>query len=617
MSSNYLDDLTLIKKDKFQEEAFDSETSTVVIAGPGSGKTRVLALKAIKIKDKDIYPPTGLVCITYSRETVRELLSRLKYYSFKANKYDFIGTIHSFCLTFIIKPYIYLYPEYKIESDFKIADNELLLNTLLECKKELQSDEIEKIDITTLNKHRSLALNGKSEYEYTPLDSVNQLSELFEIKLKEKKHLDFISIVNISTKILREKEFVLKTLEAKFPWILIDEYQDLGRGLHEIVLELHAQTDIKFFIVGDTNQSIYGFNGAYPDFLEEIYKNDDFKSIKLISNYRSNQDIIDGSLSTLYMPPPLPDYKALKRTEENAEFSFILCDSEIEDQYKTIVTKILPKLINKGVQYSEIGILTASGNQINQLSKILEDYDIPHYKNKWDFNFTDFLECFINCSNFSNEKYDDSFSTLFNFWNVKKMEALNLENSNDSEIENKIFFYNTLLNSKDFVANSGEWIEFMENQLDFELILKNCEFYDDEMNNYKIFKEKFLTTKNIPLSKFLYLRKPNNEITLTTRHSSKGLEFEAIIMIGMEQGKFPNFNIQENSPEMEEQNRICYVCISRAKKECILLYSEYYTTYSAKFGKSYTHKQQPSKYWNLLVQRFGTDKNMFKADTYN
>lgn len=617
MNNNYLDDVALIRKDQYQSSAFDSEVSTVVIAGPGSGKTRVLALKAMKIKDKEIHIPSGLVCITYSRETVRELISRLKYYSYKANKYDFIGTIHSFCLTFIIKPYIHLFPEYEIDPDFKIADNELLSNILLECQKELQSDDINSIDLITLNKHRSLSLIGKSCYEYIPSEFMDTLANLFESKLKRQKHLDFISIVNLSTRILREKEFVLKTLEAKFPWILIDEYQDLGRGLHEIVLGLHAKTEIKFFIVGDMNQSIYGFNGAYPDFLDEIYLNDNFESIELISNYRSNQGIIDGSLSALSLEPPLPNYKASKRKNETAEFSFIKCESEIEDQYKIIVEKIIPKLVKKGISYSDIGILTASGKQINHLSKIFHDNDIPHYKNKWDFYFTDFIEWLIKCADLCNESYDESFHYIFNFWFDKTLESLNLEYSTNIEIEKRIFFYDTIQASKIFRDNVGEWLEFLENELNFPLILKNCVFFDDEINNYNKFKIQFPKVNSIPILNLLNLRKPNNEITLTTRHSSKGLEFEVVILIGMEQGKFPNYFIQENTPEMDEQNRICYVCVSRAKKECILLYSEYYTIYSEKYNKSFTKKQQPSKYWNILAQKFGTSQNTYTSKTYS
>ena len=125
MNKKFFEDLSLINNDPNQKKAFDSKGNTVVIAGPGSGKTRVLILKAIKLCKTDIVSPSGLACISYSRETVRELKKRLSEYNYTPKKSDFIGTMHGFSIINILEPFAQLYPQYNIPIPLKIASKEI------------------------------------------------------------------------------------------------------------------------------------------------------------------------------------------------------------------------------------------------------------------------------------------------------------------------------------------------------------------------------------------------------------------------------------------------------------------------------------------------------------
>src|SRR5689334_2330841 len=125
MNDLFFKDLELIKKDELQIEAFRSLQSTVIIAGPGSGKTRVLSLKAVALAQSYIHKPCGLACISYSRETVRELKKRLASYGYISGSKDFIGTVHSFSLLHVIQPFAHLYPQYGIKFPIKIISNEI------------------------------------------------------------------------------------------------------------------------------------------------------------------------------------------------------------------------------------------------------------------------------------------------------------------------------------------------------------------------------------------------------------------------------------------------------------------------------------------------------------
>jgi DNA helicase-2/ATP-dependent DNA helicase PcrA len=122
MTDSFYEDIKLIEKDVEQLEAYRSQDKTVVIAGPGSGKTRVLTLKAMSIIHSNSFPVTsGIACLSYSKETVRELKNRLKKYGYKKRPQDFIGTVHGFCLGEIIGPFQHLYPEYNIPFPFQVV----------------------------------------------------------------------------------------------------------------------------------------------------------------------------------------------------------------------------------------------------------------------------------------------------------------------------------------------------------------------------------------------------------------------------------------------------------------------------------------------------------------
>lgn len=314
MNEKFYSDQDLIRADASQWKAYNSKENTVVIAGPGSGKTRVLTLKAIKLLQSDIHYPSGLACISYSRETVRELKKRLKEYGYRSNRNDFIGTMHGFCLIHILQPFARLFPQYNVPVPMKIASDDLTWQIYYGVLDELNIDTSQ-LSRIVLNRQRSLSFSGSSEVEIQTNVFEVQAAELYEKRLNESGYVDFISMVNIATQMIREQDYIKQTLEAKFPWLLIDEYQDLGKALHEMILELEALTEIKIFAVGDMNQSIYGFNGAYPDFLQELNGKDDFESIPLTSNYRSNQDIIEGSLDMLAIEPPRPEYSAKKKNK--------------------------------------------------------------------------------------------------------------------------------------------------------------------------------------------------------------------------------------------------------------------------------------------------------------
>lgn len=609
MNDQFRKDLELIKTDPEQFEAFRAKNNTVVIAGPGSGKTRVLTLKAVALAQMEIEKPAGLALISYSRETVREIKKRLKLYGYQSNGRDFIGTVHSFSLVHVIEPFGRLFPEYGIKYPLQLLPKDIETKIYNSVISEMQIDA-KSLKLVEINRRRSLSQAGKSGIVITSRDIVSKAAEKFEEKLRETEFLDFPALINLSAKIIEEQEMVRNILRSRFPWLLIDEYQDLGKSLHEMVLELTLNAGIKLFAVGDMNQSIYGFNGGYPDFLDELKNNDDIHTISLLSNYRSSQHIITASLETLVPEPPVPEYISKMRQDDVPNFIFITCSDEMEPQYKVIAEKVIPKLIAAGTPRNEIGILMGSNDQVQFMAQKLSREGISFYISKWKFDNSTVVVWLQNCAAWCIEEGSQLFDELFRTWD-RLLTDHNDARSFLDKIDRKKSFYKILNKSKS-KETVYEWLSYVISELQLEDLLEGSERFPNENENLRtlINEAHLYNLKGTKLIRFANLGIPHDEVTVTTRHSAKGLEFEAVILVGMEEGKFPNHYALKDKVQLEESKRLCYVSVSRAKSCCILIRSEYYFEWEKR--KPYA----PSQYWNSLFQRFGNEENSFRDEDF-
>ncbi len=614
MNELFYKDLKLIQNDEHQKSAFNSMENTAVIAGPGSGKTRVLTLKAISLSRSHIKSPCGLACISFSRESVRELKKRLRLYGYIPSEKDFVGTVHSFSLLHVIEPFAHLYPQYNIKYPIKILPKEIsnkIYQTVLE---ELNIEDNRDLQLVEINKYRSLSLVGRSNVQIPSSALIVKAAKIYERQLYKTEYLDFTSIINISAQIIHEQEFVRKSLQSQFPWLLVDEYQDLGKALHEMVLELVFNAGMKLYAVGDVNQSIYGFNGGYPDFLQELTGYDDIKPIYLAANYRSSQHIIDASIEALQPTPPFPKYTAEKRKEDIADFTFITCDEEMEEQYEVVAKKVIPKLLSQNIPINEIGIISNSNPEIQMMAQHLQATNIPFFIAKWDFENSAVVVWLQECALWCTNSEMQSFDVLFKFW-LRLLNVHHDSRKNWDKIQLKTMFYYILSKSKE-KENVYKWLEFVTKEIDLNRTLLESEIYPNEIENIKsvINEAKLRNLKNASIKRFAYLGTPDNEVTISTRHSSKGLEFEAVILLGMEEERFPNFRHLNNPIALAEDQRLCYVCISRAKKTCILIRSKIFSfpTRRGIWRKTFA----PSRFWITLHNKLGNDQNNFTNKTY-
>lgn len=600
--SFYTEKLQQVLKDRLQKDAYDTEDSTVVIAGPGSGKTTILTLKIMRLLNGYIKEPQGLACLTFSKEAAREFEDRLKLLGYVKRRNVFLGTVHSFCISEILEKFSGLY-EYGLPIPIKIIPDMLSKKILNEIKKEMEIS-LKKYKIEAINKERSLNIQGISEVESESDPIAKKIAKEYEKRVFEAGYIDFESVILYSTKLIQEQEYVRKCLCSKFPWFVVDEYQDLGRPLHEMILSLFTQTDIKIFAVGDPDQSIYGFVGAIPDYLLELYNREDTISIELKNNYRSNQDIIDGSETVLNIPR---DYQAMTRKGESAIYRFITCNNGYPDQFEYFIKKIVPKCKENNIPLEEIAVLLGRQGDCKALALKCIENDIPYYIPKHTFDRSDFVQWMEKCAMWINDKSKVSFEEIFDYWYILQVRHNDNKYFSEKEIlQMKKNLLDVLSDSIEQKDNLKEWIHYILRKLKVGDLLEKSEHMPDEKNNLcNLYKEvsdhKY---KDYDTNKFAKIGKPENQITITTRHSSKGLEFEVVIMMGMDENHFPSWTLQYDPDVIYEENRICFVCVSRAKRVCVLMNSTYYTEMDYRYNEERVKRYYPSRYIKQLKEKY-------------
>ena len=279
-----------------QWAAYESTGHCVVLAGPGSGKTKTLTIKLARMLAEDVRAPRGIACITYNNECARELEQRLATLGVEPSERVFIGTVHSFSLTQIVLPYAKT-AQIGLPEDFRVA-TQLEQRGALERAHERvigRNEDPHRIWKLPLDRYRRSILNRNSEEWHSNDPEMARLVEAYEEELRSRRLIDFDDMPLLAVRALAKHPWLRRAILAKYPILAVDEYQDLGRALHAMVMGLCFRTGIRLFAVGDVDQSIYGFTGANPQRLQKLSERDDVEPISLRFNYRCGSDIVTAS----------------------------------------------------------------------------------------------------------------------------------------------------------------------------------------------------------------------------------------------------------------------------------------------------------------------------------
>lgn len=579
-----------------QAEAYAFDGHCAVLAGPGSGKTRVLVAKVARLLTQRVSGPRGVACITFNNEAVREMRKRLGELGLKSNKRFFIGTVHSFCLACVVAPFGHLFRA-DLGRDLIVAgakQRELALERALD---ELGIPDPVTYWRTQFNRYRRTHPLRDSE-AWREDQQMARLIEIYEDQLHGQGLLDFDDMVLIALDLIRRQPFVRSALEARFPFLVIDEYQDLGYPLHLIVRLLMRDTNIEVFAVGDPDQSIYGFTGAYPSYLQNLAQDQDVHMIQLSMNYRSAQQIIDGSQVAL--APEEPRNYRSSRYDAVGELIFTECPRGLEEQAEVVATQLIPTLEERGIPAGQIAILFIDRQDQLILGSALNEAGIK-YAGESDQRyprtpFTRWLEDVAAwCSAFPNTAQGPQFDDIF-YTYTEMLEQAGISNSSGN-LATRTMFFESLSSLTGTELPLIVWLQQIESLLNMEICLAARRAFPDDLNDWHSIKEKCgkgRALDDFKLDDFARCGGRPDTVALTTLHSSKGLEYEVVIMPGLEEGRLPRYSVK-TSDELAEARRVFYVGMTRAKNAIYLLYSGWYQN---RYGR--TFRNGPSRFINEL-----------------
>jgi DNA helicase II / ATP-dependent DNA helicase PcrA len=341
MRTAYLKASEELRPNPGQWAAYDSTGNCVVLAGPGSGKTKTLTIKLARMLVEDVRQPRGIACITYSNECARELRRRLQHLGIEESDNFFVGTIHSFSLKHIVAPFSSS-AGVDIAQPLKVATQDEQRKAFDRALTAVMGESARASQFRIpIDAYRRTHLDRDARDWKDHPDFAAVIIE-YEACLRRAGLIDFDDMMLIALRLVESHQWVRRALAAKFPILAIDEYQDLGVPLHRMVMSLCFNAGIRLFAVGDADQSIYGFTGANPDLLWHLSKRQDVHAVTLPFNYRSAPEIIAAGEALLSEPR---GYSAKNVSKGIVDFHYF--ENGLEEQAGAIIDDLIPKALNR------------------------------------------------------------------------------------------------------------------------------------------------------------------------------------------------------------------------------------------------------------------------------
>ena len=550
-----------------QEAVVFDKGPLLVLAGPGSGKTRVLTYKTTWLIEKGI-APENILLLTFTNKAAEEMKKRIEKLTGKIPPLS--GTFHSFCARILrkegkaigIRPGFLIYDEEDQRETIKAAIKEidvspqsfnpsLVLNLISQAKNELIS-ALEYPDYA----HGSFQL------------TVARIYLTYQRLLKEYNALDFDDLLLEAVRLFQKEPKILEKYQQQFDYILIDEYQDTNQAQY-VLTQLLARKKRKLCVVGDASQAIYGFRGAnYRNLLN--LKNDfpELKIINLEHNYRSTQIILDAAWEVIRKNTSHPVLK-MKTDNTGGQPVFIFCAKNQEEE----ALFVLKKIMESGRPHKDFAVLYRTNAQSRVVEEVFLRAGIPYiliggirfYERKEIKDCLSYLRLIVNPDDKVSLKRVEKLGKN-RFKKFKELrEKIKDKNFSTLEILDKILKATGYL--EQFDPKDNEDLGRLENIKELRSVASLFPRLEDFLENVALLTAEYLPANSGKLDGEF------EAVTLMTAHAAKGMEFPVVFMIGMEEGLFPHLKSLTDKESIEEERRLCYVGMTRAKEELYLTYA--------------------------------------------
>lgn len=586
--------------DKQKEAVMHVDGPCLVLAGAGSGKTRVLTERIVNLINNGV-SPYNILAITFTNKAAREMRERV-YNSIEeeANKI-FIGTFHSLGLKIVRENASVI----GYSNNVTILDRDDVNTLIKRFMKELNLDTEHYPVKSILNKISFAKNEGLSPEEFdkfakAPLDmAACKVYKMYESALKRSNSVDFDDLLILPLRIFKKDKSVLEKYQEHFKYILVDEYQDTNMVQYDMC-KLLASKYRNLFVVGDMDQSIYSFRFAnYMNVINFEKDNKDAKVIVLDENYRSTNNILNAANDVIKNNKERKEKNLWSSKGDGDKIKYIRCDNEQEEA--STVVRLTKELLDKGEKPSEIAVLYRTNGQSRVFEEAFLKENIPFkiVGSYFFYNRKEIKDLISYMHLIYNNNDDASLERVINVprrgIGSKTIERLRSEASISDksmfEVVNsgkELGFKNLIIDLTNESKNT-DLVGLVDVILDKTGIRKELEEKNDleseirleNLNEFKsialAFQEKgifsleeFLENISLVSDKNEY-KEVDDGINLMTLHSAKGLEFNDVFLVGMEEGIFPHNRSFESESELEEERRLCYVGITRAKEHLWLM----------------------------------------------
>lgn len=569
----------------------------LILAGPGSGKTRVITYKIAYLLEQGLAKPWEILAITFTNKAAKEMKSRLESLIEEDIKGMQISTFHSFGLKIVKENYDF----FNLNRNFTILDESDSISVIKKILKELNLDEKQynprsiKHKISS-SKNELVDAKKFKMYAHTDIEeNIAKVYEKYQDRLVRNSTVDFDDLLMMPIELFKKNKTALEHYQNKYKYVFIDEYQDTNEAQY-LLSRMITEKRNNICVVGDECQSIYSWRGAnFKNILnfEKDYKN--AKVILLEQNYRSTKRIIEAANSVIKNNKEKKDKHLWTENSDGAKIKYMRCYDE-KDEVLNIINQI-KKFKEDGVSYKEMVVLYRTNAQSQSIERGFIENTIP-YKVVGSYAYFNRKEIkdLVSYLRLINNK-DDDVSLLrainapkrgIGTKTIEKLEEKanenntsifdSIESGKELIFKNLILDINKKMKDKSFVEfielvldTSGLRAEYeIEKTIENEARLENLEEFKSIAKNFEDYNpgatlEEFLMEISL-ISDVKETKEEDEVVTLMTMHAVKGLEFDVVFVTGLEEGLFPHSNSMFDEAELEEERRIFYVAITRAKK---------------------------------------------------
>ena len=617
-----------------------SEGPSMVVAGAGSGKTRVITCRIAHLIRERGVDPESVLAITFTNKAAGEMKERIRNMLGQGELAPWVSTFHSFCLRMLRKHIA----ELGFSNDFAVYDAQDQLTLVKQCMKAAQIST-DAFPAKSLLNHISGFKNDFIVPEQLDLDSMSygnqmkagELYPFYQAALKSNNALDFDDLLAFTAKLFQQSSALREYYDKKFQYILVDEFQDTNAVQYELVRLLSRDIN-NVCVVGDDDQSIYRWRGANIENILKFEK--DYPGttvIKLEENYRSTQNILKAAGNvvgenlnrnekTLWTQNEKGDPVVCHKAEDETSEAAFVCD------------RIQNLCREEGYSFNEIAILYRTNAQSRVMEDVLRRAEIPYqiigglrfYERKEIKDVLAYMRVLVNsCDSISLKRIVNVPARGIGKTSMEKVESFCRERGIPlfeglrlagkggligAASTKKIANFISIMNHLDSVYRQSNALELLTEVIDrsgYAAMLNNEDTREskgrmENLNELYSALEQLVENENNSLQEFLdstalvadldNLDNTRGILPLMTLHTCKGLEFSAVFVVGMENGLLPHASSMSDSAEYEEERRLCYVGFTRAKKRLFISYARRRRIYGNNFN------YPPSEFINSIPE---------------